>query len=103
MERTPFQPDKCRLLTTQATARVLGVSLNLLRMWRWRNTGPAYVRFPGPRTADMIRYREDVIQAYVAEHEVWTNRMTRLTHRYRRHPLDLTRPAIPSTSSRPPT
>lgn len=58
----------------RAAAEMLGISNDLMRRWRHRQIGPAYVRYPSGK----ICYREDVLIAFVIEMEVQTRRLPKL-------------------------
>jgi predicted DNA-binding transcriptional regulator AlpA len=55
-----------RLLTTEQTASVLGVSPWTLFAWRKRGTGPPYVRF----SRQAIRYSMDDLTAWLRTRRV---------------------------------
>lgn len=62
------------LLSCGAAARLLGISGELLRVWRTRKIGPSYIKYP----TGGVRYREDVLVAFVIEMEVTTRRLPKL-------------------------
>ncbi|HEX7380891.1 MAG TPA: helix-turn-helix domain-containing protein [Nevskiaceae bacterium] len=58
------------MLTDLEVAELFGTATQTIRDWRWKGTGPAYIKL-GPR---MVRYRAEDIKAFIEGH-----RMTR-TH-----------------------
>jgi hypothetical protein len=52
------------LLTTAETSVYLNVSRDLLRSWRWRECGPAYVGH-----GHLTRYRKGALDRYLDEGE----------------------------------
>lgn len=59
--------DAPEILNTQQAAEFLGVSKQFLEIARCRGEGPAYSRI-----GRLIRYRKEVLLAWVAAHEVQT-------------------------------
>lgn len=55
-------------LTSAQVSRYLGMKDGVLRMWRTRGQGPAYVKFPGVRAS--VAYRETDVLEYIAAHVV---------------------------------
>ena len=76
LENPPFQAG-VQLLSPKAAANFLGISRNLLDNWRYRNIGPSYIKFPGGKLGP-VRYREDVLVAFVIEMEVMARRLPKL-------------------------
>jgi excisionase family DNA binding protein len=54
------------MLTEQAAARWIGVSLRTLQSWRRRGVGPPVVSIPGGR---LYRYRRSTLDAWLEERE----------------------------------
>lgn len=50
------------LLTVEETAAYLGVKPRLLESWRYRNTGPKYIRLGGRH----VRYRQTDLDDWIA-------------------------------------
>lgn len=65
-----------QLLSPNAAAKLLGISRNLLDNWRYRKIGPAYIKYPGGKLGP-VRYREDVLVAFILDHEVMTARIAK--------------------------
>lgn len=49
------------LMNERAAAAILGASVQTLRNWRWKNTGPRYRKI-GPR---LVRYHRADLQAFI--------------------------------------
>ena len=57
-----FPPDLPRLVDERQAARLLAVSVGLLRKWRRQSCGPAFTR-----CGRCVRYNVDAIQNFLAE------------------------------------
>lgn len=53
--------DKPVYLTSEQAAEYLGVKHRLMEYWRWRNSGPVFIRVGG-----RIRYKLDDLEAFIA-------------------------------------
>jgi len=49
-----------KFYTTRELAEMLGVQVNTLEIWRWRGTGPRFIK-----AGRLIRYREEDIQNWI--------------------------------------
>jgi predicted DNA-binding transcriptional regulator AlpA len=58
-----------RLLTDKEVAPILGVSVALLKRWRWCGGGPRYIKVGGP-AGRAVRYRKSDIEAWLASNIV---------------------------------
>ena len=59
--RTPDPKSQpTQLLNETETSKLLSVSKKTLQSWRWRRTGPSFLKLGGA-----IRYRLEDIQAYM--------------------------------------
>ena len=61
----PFDPGA--LLTTEEVSAVLGIAPSTLTAWRYRRTGPRFVRLPR-----RIRYRGQDVNRWLAQNVVET-------------------------------
>ena len=52
------------LLTATQAARLLQVHTNTLSRWRQRDTGPAFIKFEGPRG---VRYRRRDLELWLQQ------------------------------------
>jgi len=57
-----------RLLTTKEAAELLSLSPHALAMYRYKRTGPKYLKTPGLRGA--VRYRKADLLAWLRQNEV---------------------------------
>ena len=57
-----------QLLSTHEAAQYLGLSQTCLEHWRMLRTGPPFVRV----SARCIRYRREVLEAWLVEQEIET-------------------------------
>ena len=55
-----------QLLTEKEAAPLLGVNVKTLQNWRWRGTGPAYIK----ASAKHVRYRMSDLNEYLEKHIV---------------------------------
>lgn len=63
--RDPLKSIRPALHTTQEAAAYLDIKPHTLAVWRWKGTGPAFIRV-GRR----IRYRQADLDAWLAQHTV---------------------------------
>ena len=61
METTAYR----ELVTETQAAEYLGLSTKTLQSWRWRKTGPPYVKLGGA-----VRYRPEDLEAWLQESRV---------------------------------
>ena len=61
----PWKPGR-RLLTTEQAAEILGRSPDTLVDWRWKRTGPPWIRV----TRSCIRYDEAALYAWLDAHTI---------------------------------
>jgi hypothetical protein len=73
---TPRVPDQVdsQYLTTAHVASFLGVNAALLRLWRQRGLGPAYIR---PNGRGKILYGRAAVEAFLRASMVTASRMPR--------------------------
>jgi excisionase family DNA binding protein len=64
MTTSAASPDLDPLLDVAGVAAVLGVPVATVRKWRSESTGP-----PGFRIGRHVRWRREVVQAWIAEQE----------------------------------
>ena len=55
------QPCHLPLLNEREAAARLGLSLKTLQIWRWRGTGPSFIK-----TGRAVRYSQSDLDAYIA-------------------------------------
>jgi len=55
-------PQQRALLTSTQAAEYLGVQPQTLAQWRWRKTGPAFVK-----VGRLVRYEAESLEAWLAE------------------------------------
>ncbi|MFF3063020.1 helix-turn-helix transcriptional regulator [Oerskovia sp. NPDC057915] len=67
----PTSSSLVRHLRSAEVADLLGVDVRTLAGWRHKNTGPAFVRI-GPGRGATVRYREDVVTAWLDAHTITT-------------------------------
>jgi predicted DNA-binding transcriptional regulator AlpA len=65
MSSIESQPSPGRLLSSEEAAAVLGVKPKTLRVWRWRGSGPPFVRL-GDSEHSRAAYRQADIDAWAA-------------------------------------
>lgn len=57
--------NQANYLSTKALAKRWSMSHRTLRQWRWRDTGPDYIKFGDGR----VRYALEAIKAFEADHD----------------------------------
>ena len=57
--------DNEQMLTPEAVAQLLGVSVMCLGQWRHRGHGPAYVKLSHKK----VRYRESAVRGWLSANE----------------------------------
>jgi excisionase family DNA binding protein len=58
-------------MNTKKAANYIGVHPDTLRRWRQNRQGPSYVKF-GDSSSRQVRYRKDVVDAWIERNEVST-------------------------------
>jgi predicted DNA-binding transcriptional regulator AlpA len=70
MRHEGAMPGGVELLRTEEAARRLGVSARTVDSWRWRGTGPRYVKL----TSRVVRYPLDALNEWIAAHPLESSR-----------------------------